>query len=86
MSKKTYSKNSYFIYESKFEAVTGRDTVICVSACSQYAVYINGVFVFCSQYDGYENYQIYDTIDVASYIADGENVLQIIQYNIGEDF
>ena len=57
-----------------------------LSSCSLYALYINGQFVDCGQYPGYEDYQVYDVIDITSYTVDGVNSLFLTQYVGGKDF
>ena len=78
--------NGYFDYKLEFQAEKGKRTELYLSACSLYAVYINGQFVDCGQYPGYEDYQVYDTLDITSYLVEGENTLFITQYAIGADF
>lgn len=72
----------YFSYKATLTAPTGRATLY-ISAHSQYAVYLNGSFVNCGQYDDYENYQVYDTLDLTDYLQAGDNELLIVQYVCG---
>lgn len=78
--------NSYFDYKSDFQAKEGEKTTLYLSVASLYAVYINGQFVDCGQYPGYEDYQVYDALDVTKYIVDGTNTIFLTQYVIGTDF
>ena len=78
--------NSYFDYSCDFHAQIGKKTLLYVSACSLYGLYINGEFVDCGQYPGYEDYQVYDVLDITDYIVEGKNTLLLTQYVIGADF
>lgn len=78
--------NSYFDYKSDFQTQKDGRTLLYVSACSLYAVYINGEFVDCGQYPGYEDYQVYDVLDITDYVIEGKNTLLLTQYVMGADF
>lgn len=76
----------YFEYYTEFE-VSNKDAItLAICAYSQYAVYVNGIFVDCGQYDGYEDYQVYDTLDITEYVREGSNELYIGHYVCGADF
>ncbi|MBQ8731698.1 MAG: hypothetical protein IJY82_02580 [Oscillospiraceae bacterium] len=72
----------YFAYECCLNAPSGK-AALYISAHSQYAVFLNGAFVNCGQYDDYEDYQVYDTLELDEYLQPGENELKIIQYVCG---
>lgn len=72
----------YFSYKTNLNAPNGK-AILYISAHCQYAVYLNGTFVNCGQYDDYENYQIYDTLDLTDYLRSGDNDLLIVQYVCG---
>lgn len=76
-------RDRYFCYKSTLTAESGLATLF-ISAHSNYAVYVNGRFVNYGQYDGYENYQVYDELDLAPYLEKGENELLVCQYVQGE--
>ncbi len=78
-------KDKAFIYKTDFLASKGK-TTLYIAAHSQYAVYINGVFVDAGQYDDYEDWQVYDTLDITDFINDGQNELLVWHYVAGEDF
>ena len=78
--------DKYFEYRTTFMAQTGAEALLYISASTQYVVYINGQFVDCGQYEGYEDYQVYDTLDISKYLQDGENELWIGHYVCGEEF
>ena len=76
----------YFEYIDSFFANATGTTKLYISAHSQYAVYINDIFVNCGQYDDYEDYQVYDTLDVTQHLQVGKNELYIGHYVCGSDF
>ena len=78
--------NSYFEYLTSFTAYTNEETLLYISAYSQYAVYMNGQFVDCGQYDDYEDLKFYDMISLSKFLISGENQLLIRQYVCGADF
>lgn len=75
-----------FIYDTSFISFTNAKIKLHICAYSQYAVYVNGEFVDAGQYDGYEDYQVYDTLDITSFVHMGFNRLTVWQYVCGEDF
>ena len=75
----------YFVYQTALEAPDGTATLY-ISAHSQYAVYVNGVFVDCGQYDDYEDHQVYDRLDLTPWLRAGQNELTLYQYVCGIDF
>lgn len=72
----------YFAYKSNLNTPTGNATLY-IAAHLQYAVYVNGSFVNCGQYDDYETYQVYDALDLSAYLKEGDNELLILQYVCG---
>ena len=81
--------DKYFEYRTTFE-IDGKQTDfqqrLYISAYSQYVVYINGSYVDSGQYDGYEDYQVYDALDITPFVKTGSNELYIGQYVSGSDF
>ena len=78
--------DEYFEYCTSFEISSVSKTTLFLCSYSQYAVYINGTFVNCGQYDGYEDYQVYDVLDITQYLQEGTNELYIGHYVCGWDF
>ena len=76
----------YFEYRESFTATSDITTKLYISANSQYVVYVNGQFVDCGQYDDYEDYQVYDTLDITTYLKQGKNELYIGHYVCGGNF
>ena len=76
--------NTYAEFKQNFTYTDGK-AVLDISAADEYAVWLNGSFVDCGQYDDYPHYKIYDSIDLASYCRSGENELLIGAYYQGTD-
>ena len=74
----------YFDYRFTLTSPSGKATLY-ISANSQYAVYVNGRFVNCGQYDDYEHYQIFDTVCLSDYLKEGNNDILICQYVCGRN-
>lgn len=55
-----------------------------ISVDSNYAVWINGAFVYAGQYPDFPHYKIYDDIDVSSFCREGMNHLAIQVWYYGE--
>lgn len=62
----------------------GDGAELLISADSNYAVYINGVFVNSGQYPDFPYYKVYDKLDVSSYCQEGENLLAIVVWHYGK--
>ena len=57
--------DSAFIYREIFDMTSTENCRLYLSSYSQYAAYINGKFVDCGQYCGYEDYQVYDILNIS---------------------
>ncbi len=51
-----------------------------IAADSHYAVYVNGEYVYASQYADYDFERVYDEIDISAYVRSGENELLVKAY------
>ncbi len=78
--------NTYFDYQAQFRVDSAGDLTLHLCAHTRYAVYINDRFVECGQYPGYEDYQVYDSLDISGFVTPGENTLRIVHYVAGVDF
>lgn len=78
-------KNQYvdFLHIFNVDNVS-EDAAIYITVDSEYALFINGRFVDCGQYDDYPEHKAYDIIDIAQYLKKGENRLCIRAYYQGE--
>lgn len=77
--------DSYFCYEKKFFSAAS-DAFLYISAHSDYAVFINNVFLDCGQFQDYEGYPAVDCLDLSCKLKIGENELKILHYVQGTDF
>lgn len=78
--------NTYFDYQAQFRADSADNLTLHLCASALYAVYVNDKFVDCGQYAGYEDYQVYDSLDISKFVTPGENTLRIVHYVLGADF
>ena len=52
---------------------------------SEYALYLNGIFVNSGIFRGYQHSRYYDTLDVTSFLRPGDNEFHLFAYSQGED-
>ena len=78
--------NAYFDYKAEFEVDEADNINLYISASTLYAVYVNDIFVDCGQYADYEDYQVYDELDISSFVHQGRNSLKIVHYLIGANY
>ena len=78
--------NAYFDYQAEFSLEQTDDIRLFISASTLYAVYVNGEFVDCGQYADYEDYQVYDELDITEFVKQGKNTLEILHYVIGANY
>ena len=74
--------NTYAEFLQEFDYV-GEKAILNISAADKYAVWVNGVFAGCGQYDDCSSYKIYDTIDISGYCKAGKNQLVVTVYYEG---
>lgn len=79
-------KDRYFVYRDTFCVNLVKTATVHIAAHSKYALYVNKKFVDCGQYADYEEYQVYDTLDITDFLREGENELEIRQYVCGAEF
>ena len=78
-------ENSYVNFYDEIYAKSDSVYKMYISADSQYAVYINNKYIPSTQYSDYEDYKIFDEIDITEYLIQGKNILKIIAYYQGTD-
>jgi len=77
--------NTYAVFKREFDINSvSEDSVLKICADSEYAVYLNGQFVNCGQYDDFPNLKYYDTLNIAEYLICGKNKLTIYAYHQGK--
>lgn len=89
-----YACNEYADFKKEvIFSVIDSDAEICISADSEYVLWINDNFVGCGQYDDYPEEKVYDTYKISQYLKKGENCIAInayyqgaisLQYAVGE--
>lgn len=57
-----------------------------ISADTNYALYINGVYAFSGQYFDYPWHKVYDNLDITPFVKSGKNEIKIIVWYYGDDF
>ncbi|HEX2926256.1 MAG TPA: alpha-L-rhamnosidase C-terminal domain-containing protein [Ruminiclostridium sp.] len=78
--------NQYVNFRHEFfiDSSVGNQGLLYISIDTEYAVWINGVFVNCGQYDDFPDHKSYDVLDIKKYLQAGRNVLCILGYHQGE--
>ena len=79
----TAGTDNYGEFKTEISCTKGDSVSVRISAASNYAIYINGVFADSGQYGDYPHYKVYDEIDVSRYIVDGVNHIAIIGWYCG---
>lgn len=78
------AKNDEFaeFYASLF--INNVNGIICnISVDSDYALYINGKYVASNQYGDFSYYKVYDSLDIASFLKEGENHFAVVAWHFG---
>ncbi len=78
------TENQYveFIHDFSLGSLS-EDAVMYISADSDYAVYLNGQFVDCNQYQDYPHNKVYDVLDLRGKLRPGANSLKIAAHYRG---
>ena len=76
--------NHYVDFRTVF-SFSGKDALLRISADTNYALFINGKFIYSGQYPDYPAYKIYDEFSVGEYCRYGENILAVLGWSAGED-
>lgn len=73
-------------FYAEFTASFGRvkSPVLEISADSEYAVFLNGKYVYSGQYADYPWYKVYDEIPLGDFVRDGENALTVVVWHCGD--
>lgn len=76
--------NHYVDFKTEFELKTvDSKAKIYISVDTEYALFINGVFVDMGAYDDFPDKKSYDVLEVAEYLKIGKNELLVIGYSQG---
>ncbi len=82
--------NQYVDFRHEFtikkkEDMNGEDGFLHISVDTEYAVWLNGIFVDFNQYDDFPDHKSYDVLDIKEYLKEGKNVLCIRGYYQGRN-
>lgn len=76
--------NAYAEFRQDFSSGSG-PIILKLSVTDEYAVFVNGEFVACGQYDDYPKLKCYDTLDLRDFCRNENNTLLIKVYCQGSD-
>lgn len=79
-----HSENIYAEFRQSF-SFGGGNVLLDISVSDEYAVFVNGRFADCGQYDDYPEVKFYDTLDLTALCRSGENELLIRAYCQGRE-
>ncbi|MBE6597952.1 MAG: hypothetical protein E7638_00760 [Ruminococcaceae bacterium] len=78
--------NAYADFHETLVKKAGVEYSLFITADSDYALYINGVFREGGQYADYpDTYKVYDKVDITDFLTEGENQILITGYCQKED-
>ena len=76
-------EDTYVEFYAPLEMKGNENTKLRISSNSNYALYINGVFVDGGQYADFPHYKVYDELDVSEHIKAGINHIAILVWYYG---
>ena len=76
-------KDIYCDFYDSFDYKGGKVTVE-ISADSNYALYVNGLFADSGQYADFPHYKVYDELDITKFCKAGKNHIAITVWHYGE--
>lgn len=76
-------QNAHILFRRWFEAESGKQTYIYISADDYYKLYINGNFVCQGPAPGYPFHYYYNKVDITDYLKDGQNLIAVHTYYQG---
>jgi len=77
-------ENEYGEFYDKLHWEEG-ETILNISVRGDYTVFVNGEFVSCNQFADFEQYKIYDKVDITKYLKKGENDIGILVWYFGKN-
>ncbi|WNR46260.1 alpha-L-rhamnosidase-related protein [Paenibacillus roseipurpureus] len=76
--------NCYAEFRKVIEADSYEGSLLHISACQEYALYINGVLRGRGPSPCTPKYQYYDTYEIEDWLQPGRNVIGVVCYHFGE--
>lgn len=80
------AEHRYYRYTDVFRVSGSEPVTLYISAFSQYAVWVNGVFANAGVFEDYDFHPVYDTLDISALCHEGDNELVIGHYVCGANF
>ncbi len=81
----TQEKNTYAEFMDKFDFHGGK-ALLKITADYRYAAFVNGQLVGNAQYADIPEYKTFSEYDVTKYVKEGENVLLVKAFHMGEEY
>lgn len=78
-------ENQYVEFRREFtlDSVPADGARLSISADSNYALWVNGLFVDCGQYSDFPSNKSYDAMEVGKYLKQGKNAICVLVYYFG---
>lgn len=75
-------RDTYGEFYGTFDYAEGK-VEFQISADSNYALFVNGIFVDSDQYPDFPHYKVYDKLDITEYCRDGKNDVAVVVWYYG---
>ena len=82
-SNSEFGENEYAEFVDTLSYKGGK-TLVRLSVCGDYTLFVNGRYVSSGQYGDFAHYKIYDEIDITGYLYDGENRVAFLVWYFGK--
>ena len=79
-------KTQFAEFRQEFVVVNSADVELKISADFRYVAYVNGSFVGNGQYADLPKHKSVDTHDITPFVKDGDNILTVVAWHMGQDF
>lgn len=77
--------DEYGEFFTKFNASKSGGVRFRISCDGDYVLYVNGKYAASNQYGDFEHYKVYDELDLAELVHEGENTVSILVWHIGRN-
>ena len=78
--------DSYYRFRKSFQLKETKETMLRLSADSDYVVYINGKRVHVMQFPDFPDRKTYATVDVTEFVKPGDNTIAVLVHHMGQSF
>lgn len=82
-SNKEYTENEYAEFYDEID-YANKNTILRISVCGEYTLFINGKYVSSNQYADYPHYKVYDEIDISEFLTLGNNTICFLVWYFGK--